>query len=74
MASQVQKNMLRLKSFVLQPKCLRATNLGTSLVVQWLKLHTPITENPGPIPGEGSRSHMPQLKDPSCGKKKKKKN
>ena len=60
--------MLRLKSFVLQPK--RATNLGISLVVQWLKLHTPITENPGSVPGEGSRSYMPQLKDPSCSKKK----
>ena len=32
---------------------------GASLVVQWLRLKAP---NAGSIPGQGSRSHMPQLK------------
>ena len=30
--------------------------MGTSLVVQWLRLHAP---NVGSIPGRGTRSHMP---------------
>ena len=42
--------------------CYRAlikhTGTGTSLVVQWLKLHTPNAG--GPIPGQGTRSHTPQ--------------
>ena len=36
--------------------------LGTSLVVQWPRLGTPNAGGPGSIPGEGTRSHMPQLK------------
>ncbi|TEA40985.1 hypothetical protein DBR06_SOUSAS9010008, partial [Sousa chinensis] len=44
-----------------------------SLVVQWLRLRTPNAGGPGLIPGQGTRSHMrqlracmPQLKDPTC--------
>ena len=47
---------------------------GTSLVVQWLRLHTHNAGGLGPIPGQGTRScmlqlraHMPQLKDPERG-------
>ena len=36
--------------------------MGTSLVVQWLKLHTPNAGGPGSIPGEETRSHMLQLR------------
>ena len=36
--------------------------VGTSLVVQWLKLHAPNAGGPGLTPGQGTRSHMPQLK------------
>ena len=36
-------------------KCL---TLGTSLVVQWLRLHVPNTWGPGSIPGQETRSHM----------------
>ena len=36
--------------------------LGTSLVVQWLRLHSPSAGGPGSIPGQGTRSHMPQLR------------
>ena len=35
---------------------------GTSMVVQWLRLHTPNAEGPGSIPGQGTRSHMLQLR------------
>ena len=38
-----------------------------TLAVQWLKLHAPIAEGPGSIPGQGARSQMPQLK-PSVAK------
>ena len=31
---------------------------GTSLVVQWLRLHAPNAGGPGSIPGQGTRSHM----------------
>ena len=33
---------------------------GTSLVVQWLRLHTPNAGGPSSFPGQGTRSHMPQ--------------
>ncbi|TEA35681.1 hypothetical protein DBR06_SOUSAS1110027, partial [Sousa chinensis] len=33
-----------------------------SLVVQWLSLHAPNEGGPGSIPGQGTRSHMPQLR------------
>ena len=38
--------------------------VGTSLVVQWLRLHAPNAGGPGSIPGQGTRSHMPQWR--SC--------
>ena len=31
---------------------------------QWLRLHAPNAGGPGSIPGQGTRSHMPQLKIP----------
>ncbi|TEA26220.1 hypothetical protein DBR06_SOUSAS37210009, partial [Sousa chinensis] len=55
--------------------------LGTSLVVQWIRLCAPTAGGPGSIPGRGNRSHrhaatksyMPQLrsqrataKEPTC--------
>ena len=33
-----------------------------SLVVQWLRLHHPNAGGPGSIPGQGTTSHIPQLK------------
>ena len=41
--------------------CLKATK-RTSPDVQWLILHTPNAQVPGSIPGQGTRSHMPQLR------------
>ena len=40
---------------------------GTSLVVQWLRLHASNAESLGSIPGQGTRSHMLQLR-PSVNK------
>ena len=37
---------------------------GTSLVVQWVRLHAPNTGDPGLIPGRGTRSRMPQQRIP----------
>jgi len=42
------------------------TIAGTSLVVQWLRFHVPNARGPGLIPGQGTISHMLQLKDPAC--------
>ena len=36
--------------------------IGTSLVVQWLRLQAPNAAGPGSIPGQGTRSQMPQLR------------
>ena len=33
---------------------------GTSLVVRWLKLHTPNAEGQGSIPGQGTKPQMMQ--------------
>ena len=40
---------------------------GTPLVVQWLRLRTPDAGGPSYFPGQGTRSLMPQLKEPACG-------
>ena len=39
------------------------TVCGTSLVVQWLRLCAPSAGTLGSIPGQGTRSHMLQLKE-----------
>ena len=39
---------------------------GTSLLVQWLRLHTPDAGDPVSITGQGTRSHMPQLRVCMC--------
>ena len=38
----------------------------TSPVVQWLRFYTPSAGGLGSIPGPGTRSNMPQLRDPTC--------
>ena len=35
-------------------------------MVQWLRFHAPDTGGPGSIPGQGTRSHMLQLKIPDA--------
>ena len=36
---------------------IKSDGLGTSLVVQWLRLHAPNAGGLGLIPGQGTRSH-----------------
>ena len=41
--------------------------VGTSLVVQWLRLWAPNAGGPGSIPGQGTRSHVrAATKEPAC--------
>ena len=42
---------------------------GTSLVVRWLRLRVASAGDPGSIPGQGTRPHMPQLKIPHAATK-----
>ena len=49
--------------------CIRKKRGGASLVVQWLRLCAPNAGGPGSIPGQGTRSCMPQLKIPSAATK-----
>ena len=53
---------LQLKQSYIAFPCTKACSRGNSLVVQWLKLHTPNAGGPGSIPGQGTRSRMPQVK------------
>ena len=48
-----------LESHVLQ-SALR-THIWGTLLIQWLRCHTPNAGVPGSIPGQGARSHMQQL-------------
>ena len=34
----------------------------TTLVIQWLEIHTPDAGHPGLFPAWGTRSHLPQLR------------
>ena len=45
---------------------LKGKYLRTSLVVQWLRHWVSNVGGPGLIPGQGTRSHIPQLKVPSA--------
>ena len=52
-----------------EAKHIHKTESGTSLVVQRLRLRTPNAGGPGSIPGQGTRSHMLQLKIPHTTRK-----
>ena len=49
---------LTLCNFTLFLLSLKKNDLGNSLVVQWVRLHTPKAGDPGLIPGQGIISHM----------------
>ena len=42
--------------------CSKPSSLRTCLMIQWLRLHAPNAGGLGSIPGEGTRSHMKQLR------------
>ena len=46
---------------------IKKTKAGISLVVQWLRLQAPNEGGQGSVPGQGTRSHVPQLR-PSAAK------
>ena len=41
---------------------MKIKGVGTSLVVQWLRLHAVNARGQGLIPGQGTRSHVLQLR------------
>ena len=53
---------------IMEKKC-EKEYIGTSLVVHWLRLHAPKAGHLGSIPGQGTRSHMMQLKIPHAATK-----
>ena len=55
---------LRTAIYLASLKWQNYSNIETSLVVQWLKLHTPNAGGPGLIPGQETTSHTLQLKMP----------
>ena len=56
-----EDKLMRYQSFQL-PENLKIMVIRTSLVIQWLRHHTPSAEGPGLIPVQGTRYHMPQLR------------
>ena len=66
--SMAENWVLNLKYSSVVNKQLRIWALGTSLVFQRLRLQVPNAGGPGSIPGQGTRSHILQLKDPTCSK------
>ena len=51
---------LRRDRETLKPAIIKVFIAGTSLVVQWLRLHTSSAADLGLIPSQGTRSHMVQ--------------
>ena len=58
---KVSKFFFKVKNITKQ-KPFKSPYPGISLVVQWLRRHATYAGNPGSIPGQGTRSHMPQLR------------
>ena len=58
---EILPNFCKKRFFFPQKKILKK-KLGTSLVVQWLRLHAPNAGGSGSIPGQGARTHIPQLR------------
>ena len=60
------KQMKRIRQLLpsRRKKLHKKENVGTSLVVQWVRVRAPDAGGPGSIPGQGTRSHMPQLRSP----------
>ena len=56
----VSKNCTRQSDWVCTHRL--RSNIGTSLLVQWLKLHAVNEGGPGSTPGQRTRSHLLQLK------------
>ena len=59
---QVRWGRVDSNTLVLKPEWTSESPPKTSLVVQWLRLRAPNAGDPGSIPGQGTRFHMPQLR------------
>ena len=55
--SNNMKANIKTRTFVRNKDHLKM-ELGTTLVVQWVRLHAPNVGGPSSIPGRGTRSHM----------------
>ena len=57
------KNQINRKQLIFMDWKFKMVKMAsTSLVVQWLRLHTPNARALSLVPGQGTRPHMPQLK------------
>ena len=66
-SSQSITNLYEIKPFsyvLIYRMDMRTYNLGTSLLVQWLRIHAPSVGGLGLIPCQGTRSHLQQLEKP----------
>ena len=61
MAHRTQENSLLIVHSLSQKDMIQDTDERTSLVVQWLKRHAYNAASLGSVPGQGTRSYMPQL-------------
>ena len=61
--------ILYLDKFLMLLLFLKISVIGISLVVRWLKLCAPRARVPGWVPGQGTKSHMLQLKVPCAAAK-----
>ena len=65
MQKKVEKESNEIQKYCKETKVTKAKLkplTETSLVAQWLRLHAPNAGGPGLIPGQGTWSHMPQLR------------
>ena len=56
------KRLSRISIFSVLSTTFKEGTIGTSLLVLWLRLSAPNAGGPGLIPGQGTRSHMLQLR------------
>ena len=56
----VRREKIVQSTFISQ--CIKVGKCGTSLVVQWLPVPAPSAGGQGSIPGQGTRSHVTQLR------------
>ena len=63
----IAKRQTRLKQLSTAKTDIKSGALGTFLMVQGLRLSTPHAGGPGSIPGQGTRTYMPELQ-PSMAK------
>ena len=56
------KRLSRISIFSVLSTTFKEGTIGTSLLVLWLRLSAPSAGGPGLLPGQGTRSHVLQLR------------